>query len=71
MWSLGVTFFELLTARTPFEFAKDDVCTTEDEYRAYFERSKRGIWLGDWDKDIPDGELHLAWLSGNSRVADK
>jgi hypothetical protein len=41
-------------ARTPFEFHKDDICNTEEEFRSYKERSKRGIWLGDWD--IPDGE---------------
>lgn len=33
------------------------MCHTEEEYRAYFERSKRGIWLGDWD--IPTDLEHL------------
>ncbi|ORY31808.1 hypothetical protein BCR39DRAFT_80876 [Naematelia encephala] len=48
VWSLGITFFELLVGRTPFEMHPEEEFETAEEYMIYYERCKRGKWLGEW-----------------------
>ncbi|PCH39912.1 kinase-like protein, partial [Wolfiporia cocos MD-104 SS10] len=48
VWSLGVTFFEILTGRTPFEHADGEQFTTKDDLERYWDRTVRGKWVGSW-----------------------
>ncbi|KAG6853053.1 hypothetical protein C0991_007197 [Blastosporella zonata] len=54
IWSLGVTFFEILIGRTPFENADGEQFTTKDDLERYWARTLRGKWVGQWrmSKDI-------------------
>ncbi|KAG7088184.1 hypothetical protein E1B28_012202 [Marasmius oreades] len=48
MWSLGVTFFEVLVGRTPFEESDTDNCLTHEDLEKYWSRTLRGKWIGSW-----------------------
>ncbi|EED78106.1 predicted protein [Postia placenta Mad-698-R] len=48
VWSLGVTFFEILVGRTPFEHAEGEQFTTKEELEKYWNRTLRGKWVGTW-----------------------
>ena len=48
LWSLGVTFFEIATTRTPFEEA-DEQFVTREQMQAYYHRTMSGVWIGTWD----------------------
>ncbi|KAI0629755.1 hypothetical protein C8Q77DRAFT_1064543 [Trametes polyzona] len=48
VWSLGVTFFEILVGRTPFEHSEGEACATKDDLERYWARTLRGKWVGDW-----------------------
>ena len=41
VWSLGVTFFEILIGRTPFEFAEGEQFTTKEDLEKYWGRTVR------------------------------
>lgn len=47
-WSAGITFFEILTGRTPFEDADGEQFTTKEELETYWSRTLKGKWLGTW-----------------------
>lgn len=49
-----VTLFEILIGRTPFEEDEDERFETSDAMAVYFERARRGEWLGVWS--MPDGQ---------------
>ncbi|KAF9568731.1 kinase-like protein [Agrocybe pediades] len=49
VWSLGVTFFEVLVGRTPFEHADGKLLDTPAELEKYWARTLRGKWLGTWN----------------------
>ncbi|PWN53006.1 kinase-like protein, partial [Violaceomyces palustris] len=51
LWSLGVTFFEMATGRTPFE-SVDEPISTEEEIERYYQRTLTGRWIGEWE--LPD-----------------
>ncbi|KAK0549394.1 hypothetical protein OC846_004081 [Tilletia horrida] len=62
LWSLGVTFFEIATGRTPFE-KEDEQFLTKDELAIYYERTLSGRWIGPWNfsdelEDLIRGMLH-------------
>jgi serine/threonine protein kinase len=52
VWSLGVTFFEVITGRTPFELddenGKGEEFTTKEDLERYWSRTNNGIWVGKW-----------------------
>lgn len=48
IWALGITFFEMLTGRTPFEY-HDEKFDTKERFEEYYARAERGKWLGEWD----------------------
>lgn len=48
MWALGITFFEMLTGRTPFEH-HDEKFDSSEKFEVYYTRAERGTWLGEWD----------------------
>ncbi|EIW80879.1 kinase-like protein, partial [Coniophora puteana RWD-64-598 SS2] len=48
VWSLGVTFFEILVGRTPFELAEGESLETQEDLEKYWERTMRGEWVGTW-----------------------
>ena len=41
VWALGVTFFEVLVGRTPFEHQEGEQLATEAELKGYWERTVR------------------------------
>ncbi|KAH0586424.1 hypothetical protein H2248_007659 [Termitomyces sp. 'cryptogamus'] len=48
VWSLGVTFFEILVGRTPFENSEGEQLSTKDDLERYWSRTLRGKWVGEW-----------------------
>ncbi|WVQ65424.1 uncharacterized protein L199_003600 [Kwoniella botswanensis] len=48
VWSLGITMFEILIGRTPFEENEEEQFATPEELVLYYERSKKGKWVGEW-----------------------
>ncbi|KAG8906456.1 hypothetical protein FRC01_008014, partial [Tulasnella sp. 417] len=61
MWSLGVTFFEILIGRTPFELVEGEAFETQEDLERYWKRTKEGEWLGaeEWQKRISSGMQSL------------
>lgn len=39
MWSLGVTFFEILVGRTPFEYVEGEKFATPEDLERYWSRT--------------------------------
>ncbi|CAA7265469.1 unnamed protein product [Cyclocybe aegerita] len=48
VWSLGVTFFEILVGRTPFENSDGEQFNSNEELEKYWARTLRGKWVGTW-----------------------
>ena len=48
-----ITIYEILIGRTPFEENEEENFQDGDEYLIYYERSRRGDWLGEYQ--MPDG----------------
>lgn len=63
VWSLGVTFFEVLVGRTPFESTAapsadatekektppDPDMSTPEGLQVYWERTRKGQWVDGWE----------------------
>ncbi|KAF8879082.1 kinase-like domain-containing protein [Gymnopilus junonius] len=49
VWSLGVTFFEILVGRTPFEHSDGEQFSSSEDLEKYWARTLRGKWVGTWD----------------------
>ncbi|KAG8798543.1 hypothetical protein FRC17_007393, partial [Serendipita sp. 399] len=45
VWSLGITFFEIIMGRTPFEKDKGEHFISKEELDVYWKRTYRGKWL--------------------------
>ncbi|KAH9936578.1 uncharacterized protein B0H18DRAFT_1113952 [Fomitopsis serialis] len=48
VWALGVTIFEILMGRTPFEYSEGEHFTTKEDLERYWNRTLRGKWVGTW-----------------------
>ncbi|KAF8627400.1 hypothetical protein AX17_006215 [Amanita inopinata Kibby_2008] len=48
VWSLGITFFEILVGRTPFEHSDGEQLTSKEDLERYWARTLRGKWVGTW-----------------------
>jgi serine/threonine-protein kinase GIN4 len=46
IWSLGVTFFEIMTGRTPFEHEHGEQFMSKEELEVYWSRTMKGLWVG-------------------------
>jgi len=46
----GVTFFEILEGRTPFEAAEGETFATKEDLEKYWGRTVKGRWVGDWKR---------------------
>ncbi|KXN82862.1 MAP/microtubule affinity-regulating kinase 4 [Leucoagaricus sp. SymC.cos] len=58
VWSLGITFFEVLVGRTPFENTDGEQLNTKEDLEQYWQRTLRGTWIGTW-KMTPGMEKFL------------
>ncbi|KAJ3731278.1 hypothetical protein DFJ43DRAFT_438028 [Lentinula guzmanii] len=66
IWSLGVSFFEILVGRTPFENSDTDQCVTEEDLQKYWGRTLRGKWVGVWKMSKGMERLLKRMLSPNA-----
>ncbi|KAI6098294.1 hypothetical protein EDD16DRAFT_1527318, partial [Pisolithus croceorrhizus] len=48
VWSLGVTFFEILVGRTPFEYEEGEAFEKKEDLERYWDRTMRGKWVGSY-----------------------
>ncbi|KAF8443125.1 hypothetical protein L210DRAFT_3159615 [Boletus edulis BED1] len=53
IWSLGVTFFEILVGRTPFEYEEGEVFEKKEDLEKYWNRTMRGKWVGKYSVSQP------------------
>ncbi|KAH7914263.1 kinase-like protein [Hygrophoropsis aurantiaca] len=57
IWSLGVTFFEILVGRTPFEYEEGEQFASKADLEKYWARTMRGKWVGDYHIPKPAERL--------------
>ncbi|WVR06634.1 hypothetical protein IAU60_003666 [Kwoniella sp. DSM 27419] len=55
VWSLGITMFEVITGRTPFEGPEE---RENKDYEVYYQRAEVGHWIGQWP-ELPSDLEHL------------
>ena len=73
VWSLAITFFEILTGRTPFE-REGEKFSTKEELETYWKRTVSGRWL-DMKRERSNGRVGPAleallkrMLAPNARI---
>ncbi|KAF6755803.1 kinase-like domain-containing protein [Ephemerocybe angulata] len=66
VWSLGVTFFEILSGRTPFEEYDGDALQTKEDVERYWSRTLRGKWMGKWSFSDKMEKLLRRMMSPNA-----
>lgn len=48
VWALGVTFFEIVVGRTPFELEEGEEFSSKEDLERYWNRTNNDIWVGTW-----------------------
>ncbi|KAH9948872.1 hypothetical protein B0H21DRAFT_206131 [Amylocystis lapponica] len=66
VWSLGVTFFEILIGRTPFEHSEGEQFSTKEDLEKYWNRTLRGKWVGSWKMSKSFEKLLRRMISPNA-----
>ncbi|KAJ6461646.1 hypothetical protein DFH09DRAFT_582339 [Mycena vulgaris] len=66
VWSLGVTFFEILIGRTPFEHSDTEQFSTKEDLEKYWARTLRGKWVGSWKMSKAIEKLLRRMISPNA-----
>ncbi|KAF7364956.1 Protein kinase domain-containing protein [Mycena venus] len=66
VWSLGVTFFEILIGRTPFEHSDSEQFSTKEDLEKYWARTLRGKWVGTWKMSKTIEKLLRRMISPNA-----
>ncbi|KAL1742344.1 kinase-like domain-containing protein [Schizophyllum fasciatum] len=66
VWSLGVTFFEILSGRTPFENSDTEQFSSTEELERYWARTLRGKWIGTWKMSRGMEKLLRRMMSPNA-----
>ncbi|KAF8349484.1 hypothetical protein F5887DRAFT_1235165 [Amanita rubescens] len=66
VWSLGITFFEIMTGRTPFEYSDGEQFTTKEELEQYWARTLRGKWVGAWNMSLDLERLLCRMITPNA-----
>ncbi|KAL7418214.1 kinase-like domain-containing protein [Mrakia frigida] len=59
VWSLGITLFEILTGRTPFEESEQEQFSSPDELQLYYDRTVAGTWVGTWEMSVGESIFSL------------
>jgi serine/threonine protein kinase len=68
VWSLGITLFEILVGRTPFEKYEGESFSSKEELEQYWTRTVKGKWLGEWTFSRPLEKLLKKMLSPNADI---
>ncbi|KAJ7147185.1 kinase-like domain-containing protein [Mycena crocata] len=66
VWSLGITFFEILIGRTPFEHSDTEQFSTKEDLEKYWARTLRGKWVGSWKMSKAIEKLLRRMISPNA-----
>lgn len=66
VWSLGITFFEILVGRTPFENTDGEQLNTKDDLENYWQRTLCGTWIGDWKMTAEMEKLLQCMIAPNA-----
>ncbi|KAJ6508433.1 hypothetical protein C8R45DRAFT_967415 [Mycena sanguinolenta] len=66
VWSLGITFFEILIGRTPFEHSDSEQFSTKEDLEKYWARTLRGKWVGTWKMSKTMEKLLRRMISPNA-----
>lgn len=56
-----ISMYEILIGRTPFEMDEEEVLESDEDLRIYWDRTRKGVWLGQWT--MPSGMSlgYTAW----------
>ncbi|CUA75070.1 Cell surface glycoprotein 1 [Rhizoctonia solani] len=49
VYALGITFFEILVGRTPFEEVEGESFVSKEDLERYWTRTVKGKWVGKWE----------------------